>query len=102
MFAKGNVGNIVIKLNVRYQQSCSFCQAHTCVTDQRHQPPDIIIQFKALLLDGAEVLIGDWRTNGRLLIIWDEDVGENVGTGKAILSDGKIGDGFDCAKDTAY
>ena len=69
---------------------------------KRHQPPDIVIQFNALLLDGHKVVIGDWRTNGRLLIIWDEDVGEHIGTGKAILSDGKIGDGFDSAKDTAH
>ena len=96
------MGHCGIKLNVRYQQSCSFSQAHTCVTDQRHQPPDIVIQFNALLLDTHKVVIGDWRTNGRLLIIRNEDVGEDVGTGEAVLSDGKVGDGFDCAKHTAH
>ena len=55
VFAKTNVGDVGIDLNVRCQQSCSFSQAHTCVTDQRHQPPDIIIQFNALLLDGHKV-----------------------------------------------
>ena len=54
MFAKDNVGNVGIELDVQHQQSCSFCQPHTCVTDQRHQPPDIIIQFNALLLDGSQ------------------------------------------------
>ena len=49
-------------------------------------------------LDSYKVLIGDWQSGRRLLIIWDEDVGEDIGTGEAILPDGEVGDSFDCAK----
>ena len=101
MFAKGNVRHVGIELDVQHQQPCSFCQPHTCVTDQRHQPPDVV-QFNALLLDTHKVVIGNWRTNERLIIIRNEDVGEDVGTGEAVLSDGKVGDGFDCTEHTAH
>ena len=63
---------------------------------------DSLGSFNTLLLDGHKVVIGDWQSGRCLLIIRDEDVGENVGTGEAILSDGKVGDGFDCNEDTAH
>jgi len=69
---------------------------------QAQEPPDIVIKFNALLLDGNKVLLGNRQSDRHLLIIWDEDVGEDIGTGEAILSDGKVGDGFDCAKHTSH
>ena len=84
--------DIVIHLHIRFQQTGCFGKPHSAVTDQRNQPPQIIVCLAACLLYQTETVDRYGQTLCDIIPVGDECLCECIIARQTIFLDRQVHD----------